>query len=150
MPGYVNKIEREVIVIDPMIADGIASQSGRRNVAPIHRNLSLHRRRDAATDIGNAGRKFLPHSVATQFLEQRRRLYQVGSGEALREIAMRRRHHFISFMAASLPAPEAREARGGAQCKGPALLTVSSLDRLMKAILRHCLIARLGQQQLTA
>jgi hypothetical protein len=63
---------------------------------------------------------------------------------------MRRRHHFISFMAAILPAPEAREARGGAQCKGPALLTVSSLDRLMKATLGHCLIARLGQQQLTA
>ena len=63
---------------------------------------------------------------------------------------MRRRHHFISFVAAILPAPEAREARGGAQFKGPALLTASGLDRLMKAILGHCLIARLGQQQLTA
>ena len=41
VPGDVDEIEREVIVIDPMIADGIAAERGRRNVAPIDRDRSL-------------------------------------------------------------------------------------------------------------
>ena len=64
---------------------------------------------------------------------------------------MRGRHHVISFVAAILPAPEAREAGGGAQFQRPALLTAGDLDRAVETGLRGSVfVFRFEKVQLAA
>ena len=78
MSRDVDEVKSEVIVVHPVVTDGIAAEGGGREVAPINRDHSVHRRRDAVAHVFDAGGELRAHALVAEVFEYGRGVHQIG------------------------------------------------------------------------
>src|SRR5580704_1338449 len=127
-----------------MIADTVAAEVGRGDVAPVDRDGSIRWRRDAAQDIFYSRRKIVTHELVSERLQQCFGVHEVRRRQPFRVGTVDSRQRVAGLVAAALALPEPGEAHCGAKFPSPALLAACGFDGGVKALFGGGLVVRLS------